>query len=274
MLTTRSCAAKYKSNKALRGDRVLFSQLSRLDIYTTDDISTNLVLASGPTPLSVQSDRSFIHHDITDDKINIYVPEGERERRSCYRSQIPTLFASILSVGAAAAFDISCIISSSLRDLDDVLLEQDIPQVEWIEKPVIVIPDEPEEFERPSTPATPVDGRDALVRLYPPPGVITPDATPTRHGSARVDAGPRVAAPVATPSQLPELIEQVVRVARRVGNTYRTAGNPAAQAQDENDQLRYFDHLATFGSRETDSSHNRKIGAVGEGYASRPLSYN
>lgn len=55
----------------------------------------------------------------------------------CYRLQLPKLLATILNVDQSAVFDISEILRSNPRELDDVLVEQDIPPVSWIEKPVI-----------------------------------------------------------------------------------------------------------------------------------------
>ncbi|KAH7070360.1 hypothetical protein BKA63DRAFT_605622 [Paraphoma chrysanthemicola] len=260
------CAAKYKSRKALQGEATLYTQLSEIFIHTSDEISTNLVLALGSAPLVVPSNRSFIHHDVVEDTINIYVPYDQRTRRSCYRSQLPLLLASILGVSQAAVFSISCIIGSNPRDLDDVLLEQDIPEVEWIQKPVIEVPDPILEIERPSTPVTLGGHRDVKLIQNPPLGVMTPDATPSRERHARLAVSPPPFVPRVAPSELPELIEQVARVARCRGSRYRNPGDTAALAQDDAGQLRHFNHAATFGSRETDSSHNRKIGAVGEGF--------
>lgn len=202
------------------------------------------------------------------------MPDDQRERRSCYRSQLPKLLASILGVGEAAIFDVSCIVSASLRDLDDVLEEQDIAEVEWISKPAYEIQEEileePEEVVRPGTDSALVDVRE--VRPLPVPfDIITPDSSPSRQRYTRSDASPPAIAPNVRLLEFSELVEQIVRVARRVGHRYRNPQDPATQAGDDSQLLRYFDHLTTFGSRETDSSHNRKIGAVGEGYVSQPF---
>ncbi|UPX10550.1 uncharacterized protein EKO05_0001202 [Ascochyta rabiei] len=265
------CAAKYKSNQALQGQRLLYTQLCAVVVSTSSDISTNLVISLLSESISVRSDRSFINHKVLGEKITIYVPEDQRERRSCYRSQLPKLLASILGVGEAATFDISCVVSASPRDLEDILEEQDIPQVEWIPKPVSAIPEKPEEVEQPGTTIALADICE--VQAIPVAfDVITPNASHSRQGYARVSASPPVIAPNVKLPYFPELVEQVVRVARRVGHRYRNPNGPATQAGDDNQLLRYFDHLTTFGSRETDSSHNRKIGAVGEGYVFTLLS--
>ncbi|KAH6642718.1 hypothetical protein C7974DRAFT_469017 [Boeremia exigua] len=266
------CAAKYKSCEALQGQHLLYAQLSALVVSTYSYISTNLVISILSESISVPSERSFIHHKVLDEKITIYVPNDQRERRSCYRSQLPKLLASILGVSGAATFDISGIVSASQRDLDDVLEEQDIPEVEWIPKPAFDILEELEEVERPGTPNIAlVDVRET--RAPPVPmGVITPDTSPSRQIYARLDASLPAIAPNVRVSDFPDLVEQVVRVARSVGHGYRNPLGPATQVGDDSQLLRYFDHLTTFGSRESDSAHNRKIGAVGEGYVYTLLS--
>lgn len=198
------------------------------------------------------------------------MPDDQLERRSCYRSQLPKLLASILGIGEAATFDISCIVSANLRDLDDVLEEQDVPEVEWILKPAYEILEEPEEVERSGTNIALVNVRDPQA-LPVPFDVITSDMSPSLQGYARLNANPPTIAPNVTLSDFPELVEQVVRVARRVAYTYSNPEGPATQVEDNSQPLRYFHHLNTFGSRETDSSHNRRIGAVGEGYVSVPF---
>ncbi|KAJ4318583.1 hypothetical protein N0V94_004361 [Neodidymelliopsis sp. IMI 364377] len=151
------------------------------------------------------------------------------------------------------------------RDLDDVLDEQDIPEVEWIPKPAYEILEEPEEIERSGTNVALVDVGEAQA-LPVPFDVNMSDTSPSRQGYARLDASLPVIAPSVRLSDFPELVEQVVRVAQRVGHGYRNPMGPTTQFGDDSPLLRCFDHLTTFGSCETDSSHNRKIGAVGEGY--------
>jgi hypothetical protein len=175
-LTRYSCAAKHKSKKALPGDHTLYEQLSQGIIYTTDKMSTNLVLPLLTGRVSVQSDRAVIHSDISAGKIQIYVPSDARQRKVCYRSQLPELLTSVLGVGQAATFNVASIIASTLEDLDDVLIEQDIPPVEWIDKPVVVIP----KVVEPERPSTPSSFFDVTTLVDPRSGLITPDATPKR----------------------------------------------------------------------------------------------
>jgi hypothetical protein len=251
-----SCAAKYKSNKALRGDSGLHEQLYQATIHTTDTISTNLVLSVGADPISVPSDRAFIHHDTFNGKLKIYVPKDERKRRACYRSQLPDLLTSILGVGSNATFNVSSIITSTLRDLDEVLMEQDIPPVDWIRKPVIGTQDYVED-ERPLSPAS-VTGNDDMTTLV---GRMSRLATPTPYGRTAHVVNTDETKP---PAQYPDFINRVVRSAQRAANKYL---DPGAATLPHDDKVCDFDYEETFGNRKRDAFvHDRRIGAAGEAY--------
>jgi hypothetical protein len=250
----------------LRGDCILFEQLSQVLINTTDEIATNLVLPLRSGSLCVQSDRSFIHHKIHDGKIKIYVPSDRRERRACYRSQLPELLQGILDVGSAATFNISSIIAASLGDLEDILIEQDVPSVEWIDKPILVVPDIVND-ERPSTPISSNDRSSSETPLAPRSRALTSDATPTRQDRAVSAFNLEHRVEVAPPELYPELIEQVVRSAQYAGSRNRATRVHADMALPHVRSNRSFDHQATFGSRDGNAFvHDRRIGAVGEAY--------
>lgn len=159
-LTLHSCAAKYKSVKALHGDRSLFETLSAVRIFR-GDIATHLVIDNKDPDLhlSVRSERSFIHHERTADSLRIYVPKGPKQRQSSYRSQLPKLLADIMEVDDSARHDISVIIGSDLRALDDILIELDISCVSWITKPVLNLPDDEDEDEDEDDSSSPFEPR-------------------------------------------------------------------------------------------------------------------
>jgi hypothetical protein len=266
-LTRNSCAAKYKSNKALRGDNALFEQLSQALVYTSDEITTNLVLPLVAGSVSVQSDRAFVHHDTSGGRIKIYVPSDDRQRRACYRSQLPQLLTTILGVSANAAFNLSSIVTSTLQDLEDVLVEQDIPPVQWIDRPTIVVPDIADD-ERPVTPISVIGSNDTATLVGSQSRVVTPEATPARHDrtASAVDVG--YSAETTPPAQYPDFIEQVVRSAQRAGYRNRGAEAAVANTPPRDEEYHHFDHQATFGIRSSANTfvHDRRIGAAGEAY--------
>lgn len=266
MLILYSCAAKYKSSKALRNDPALFEQISQAVIYTTDDITTHLKLSLPNKSISVESDRLAIHHDVCDEQIKVYVPADEQQRRSCYRSQLPKLLATILGVPLSATFDISNIVSCNLPDLENVLVEQDISSVDWIERPVIVIPNVTVE-QRLSTPAPTIAESETATLVKTVAGPMTPEATPIRYRRSVSREDPEVFVETAPPEQYPDLIEQVVRSARQAGHGYRNAEADDVHEPVPRGQYREFDHSATFGVRSGNGFvHDRRIGAAGEAY--------
>lgn len=271
MLIPFSCAAKYKSSQALRGAHKLYERLSQAVIYTTDDMTTSLVLVHANRTISVRSDRLAIHHDFSDGKLRLYVPADLQQRRACYRSQLPRLMSVILEVDPGATFTISSIISCSLADLEDVLIEQDVPAVEWIDKPTVVLRDIlPDESLN-----TPISARtdgDMTTLLNPSSGIITPESSPTRYRRSVSAPDSEYLIETPPPEQYPELIEQVIESARQAGNRYRDAGSVPYEPVVHG-QYRVFDHIATFGTRNGNTfTHDRRIGAAGEAYVSLAMS--
>jgi hypothetical protein len=250
-----SCAAKHKSRAALRGDLALFKLLSKVSVYTTSLISTELVLTLGSKMLRVPSNRASIYHEINGSILKIYVPSQKRQKQSCYRSQLPKLLSGILRLDQTATFDISTIMESRLRDLEDMLVEQDIPPVDWIEKPVIDLKDFPEDDDT-STPT--VSEADTLIGGMSRP--FTPSNPVSRGRDQSNYYSPASYRPL---HQYPKLIEQVTRCAERAGGKNIQPIEVACSR---------FNHEATFGSREADQiAHDRRIGAAGEAYVSLPF---
>jgi hypothetical protein len=239
----------------LRDDREFFDRLSNITIYTTTNISTNLVLALDKTTLSVQSDRSYIHSEFSERFYKIYVPANLRQQQECYRSQLPKLLTELMEVDSSATFDVSEIIRSSIHNLENVLVAQDITPVSWIEKPTIEVGEGADD-------ATFSDG----------------DAVITRNGSTSLSMSAQIRqhnnitherirydSPHVPPSQFGDFVDQVVRYAQQAHERY-ISGDEASFHDEEHED---FDHNDVFGSREWNAfAHDRRIGAAGEAYAS------
>lgn len=291
-----SCAARYKSVKALRGERGLFDLLSETKIYAAGDISTSLELGTENGPIRVQSDRLMLHHELSDGQLKVYVPDSPNHRRTCYRSQLPHLLASILNVTFAAAHPIFLILNCDYRDIDDILCEHDIERVDWINPPVIDGPS-PSEDETPATPRHTGRPSEPIVpetepasapstprgRLFTPESSVGHDgssSTTSNAGDARavsVSPSSPTPAPAVPPSaalpprQYEVLVDHVVRSAQRA--SYRQQRPYASAAQDtppaDDTPSHDFNHTATFGNRDANEmAHDRKVGAAGEAYVS------
>jgi hypothetical protein len=174
-----------------------------------------------------------------------------------------------MGLGASAAFNITSIISATLLDLDNILNEQDIPQVDWIQKPVFELPVEveiPVEADRSAhVPDLTGDESDGETLVDPPYETRTPGATPSRRSRTPVSFYPDQYVETVRPTQYPDLIERVVRSARRASARYLGEEPGAVEAHQ------HFDYKATFGAQDTDAW--RRIGAAGEAYVRFSLDY-
>lgn len=279
---TISCAAKYKSVKALRDETELFDQLSNARVYTTNDISTSLVLMLGSSTIRLRSDRPVLHDEFFENQLKLYVPHNTSQQAACYRSQLPNFMARFLGVTGGATHPISLILSSNLSVLEDILFEQDIPPVEWIEQPRIERPT-PSEDDRSTTaaptPRSPASHYDGSVTLPMPPtptrAPFTPETNADRDGrySPPSPADDTRVPGRGAPHQYERFIEQVVQSAQRARYRQVRPYTNVAPAQDSppaDDTLLYnFNHIATFGTRDVDTmGHDRRIGAAGEAYVS------
>jgi hypothetical protein len=273
-----SCAAKYKSVKALRGERELFEQLHCTQIYFTANMSTNLVLKLGTTPITVQSDRPALHHELSESQLVLYVPSSQRQRESCYRSQVPVLLAHLLGVSPTAKHDIHLILNQPPEDLDILLSELDIPHVDWIERPVAEVYDLPEDEIPVTPPARPAENLSAFSvsgSTIRETSALRTDAGNSRQ-SSRTWVNDDIQIPPNTPTRHYErLIEQVVQSAQRASHRQDLSGAntvPLRNAPPIHDALGYtFDHTATFGDRDANPmAHDTRIGAAGEAYVRTP----
>jgi hypothetical protein len=267
-LTLTSCAAKHKSRKALRDDRVLFDLLTRLDTYTTDTITTDIVLDLKDGPLIVPSDRPLIHHVIADGTLKMYVPQDMQGRRACRRSHLPRLLVNIIGSGPAAVYDVSSILSCGIDESNDILVERDITNVSWITRSDLdvrglraneksmIMEDCAESDVTNAVPSVTRSEREA--RTSSASASLRPRATPVPVTTIddRVTHGSDVArlenqTTLAQQSQYRELLERLMAIAH---------GTIC-------DVIRTFDNRLTFGGQGTDDFiYNRRIGAAGEAF--------
>ena len=140
---------------------------------------TTLVLQLQDRTLEVQSDRIGLHHAVFNDELRVYIPDNLRQQRACRRSQLPGMLAMITGCNPAAKDDISAIISCLIEDLDDIMLERDITDVPWIERPVLDLA-ELQEDERSDT----LSDNDDLHRNVLPDERATHDVSIVQSSSA------------------------------------------------------------------------------------------
>ena len=111
-----------------------------MQLYTTDKISTNIVLRLKSGQITQKSDRTYLHSETVDGKLKVVVPRDSIQQETCYRSQLPNIFREILGIKShASTFPIFLVLSSNLEMVDDLMREQDISPTPWITKPPIEI---------------------------------------------------------------------------------------------------------------------------------------
>lgn len=206
-----------------------------------------------------------------DGQLKFYVPKDEHQRESCYRSQLPKLLASIMSIALEATQAVFMILSQKVTTLDDILLEQDIPMVDWIPKPVYAVPISPA--------SQPTAASENLNTGREREHSLTPSLELTSHTPATPQSSGRPSdlqfdAPNsgnARPPLYERLIEEVVQSAHRARNQQQRPSTNQQQLQryssHDNSPIFEYDHEETFGNRDADTlAHDMRIGASGESY--------
>jgi hypothetical protein len=191
----------------------------------------------------------YLHFEILDGQLKLYVPNDHVQQKTCYRSQLPNLLSKILGISSeGGAFPISLMLSNDVETLDEVMQEQDISPVPWITKP-------PREEASPRT-----DHRDTPGT----PGSIS-NLSPPRWRTASSIGTP------ATTSRYRDLLEHIITHVSgsshedEVGVWNLSEIRDALPGNGEHGMA--FDRDATFGERDRHQmAHDQKIGAAGELY--------
>lgn len=227
-------------------------------------------------PVKVHSSRLAVHHELHEERLKIYVPKDGKQRKSCYRSQLPQLLVSLLGVTPNASHAIFQILSCHLQDLDDILSEQDIATVDWIEKPVYSHPasseSDPDSAHEPTTTSP---GESSEGNLERNTTASPPSNTSTLLNASIVSSHADTPSPPATPTPIGPrpprydvIVEEVVQSAYRARNPHHRSPSSRVSPIPVNARSSFnYDHEETFGNRRADEiAHDRRIGALGEAY--------
>jgi hypothetical protein len=191
----------------------------------------------------------YLHSEILDGQLKLYVPNDHVQQKTCYRSQLPNLLGKILGISSeGAAFPISLILSNDIEMLDDVMQEQDISPVPWITKP-------PREGASPGTEHRGTPGT---------PGSIG-NLSPPRWRTARAIGTP------ATTSRYRDLLGHIIARVNGPSHEDEVGVWNLSEIRDalpgNGEHGKNFDRDETFGERDRHQmAHDQKIGAAGELY--------
>jgi hypothetical protein len=191
----------------------------------------------------------YLHSEILDGQLKLYVPNDHAQQKACYRSQLPSLLGKILGISCeGGAFPISLILSNDIEMLDDVMQEQDISPVPWITEPS-------REGASPGTEYGGTPGTPGSIGNLSPPGWRT---------ASGIGAS-------ATTNRYRDLLGHIIT---RVNGPNHEDEVGVWNLSDIRDALpgngehgKSFDRDATFGERDRNHmAHDQKIGAAGELY--------
>ena len=191
----------------------------------------------------------YLHSEILDGQLKLYVPNDHAQQKACYRSQLPNLLCKILGISCeGGTFPISLILSNDIEVLDDVMHEQDISPVPWITKP-------PREGASPRTEYGGTPGTPGSIGNLSPPRWRTDSDIGTS----------------ATTNRYRDLLGHIIT---RVNGSNNEDELGVWNLSDIRDALpgnsehgKNFDRDETFGERDRHQmAHDQKIGAAGELY--------
>lgn len=136
LLIICSCAFKFQSEMTSNQKTDLFDQLSSVEISTSENMLTTLILRQDGKEIPATSRRSQMLIEPLNSSYHICVPRQASDRRSCFRSKLPKKVMAILGISDQVALHtISRLLNESLEDLDEVMLELNVPPVAWIDRP-------------------------------------------------------------------------------------------------------------------------------------------
>ena len=191
----------------------------------------------------------YLHSEILDGQLKLYVPNDHVQQKTCYRSQLPKLLGKILGINSeGGAFPISLILSNDIDMLDDVMQEQDISPVPWITKP-------PREGASPRTEHRGTPGTLGSI------GNLSPPRWQTASG---------IGTP-ATTSRYRDLLGHIITHVNGPNHEDEVGVWNLSEIRDalpgNGERVKTFDRDATFGDRDRHQmAHDQKIGAAGELY--------
>ena len=111
------------------------------DVLQSDDLWTKLIVRMTDNYVEVPSDRAVPRVDKEEGRLEICVPSDPESLYSCYRAELPAEVAVLLGIqDSTAEKKIYRILNDEGRSLDDIMDDEDIPRVAWLEKPSIPAP--------------------------------------------------------------------------------------------------------------------------------------
>lgn len=137
-LTSNSCAVFHESRRFRNRNEEVHKMLMNARVFVSSDIRTNLVVKQGSTVVESISDRVLIKVEERDHRLVLYLPRNAASFQSCYRSQLPAQLMQTLGIdNSGAEKQIYRLLTEDTLQLENIMVDEDIPHVSWLEKPYI-----------------------------------------------------------------------------------------------------------------------------------------
>ena len=109
-------------------------QLMTASVHTSSDMSTNLVVIQDRAEVKVESTKAALILTQNEDRLTLTLPEAKSERMQCMKSRLPGYLAELLHIyDSRGEKQIYRIINELESGTDDILVDEDISRVNWLE---------------------------------------------------------------------------------------------------------------------------------------------
>ena len=126
-----ACHSWKYANRNTEIHRLLLGSQVRI----SSNLQTSLVVMTREGHVKAQSDRVLGKVERMSESLTFYVPQEQEAQKSCYRSYLPVEIAKLLKpTSSGADRKIYRILTEPIIYLNSVMVEEDIPQIDWIEK--------------------------------------------------------------------------------------------------------------------------------------------
>ena len=99
---------------------------------------TDLIIEGTSGTIRVRSERALVKVEETDDSLKIYAPSNEAGLYSCLRTELPRELSIILGIpDNGADKQVYRILNEEQTTLIDIMRDEDIPKVSWLDEPPV-----------------------------------------------------------------------------------------------------------------------------------------
>ena len=107
------------------------------EVFVCEGMWTELTVRQEDEDISVRSDRVVVKVSQDDDRLALYVPSDHDGLCSCFHTELPGELARLLDIQDRAAMKVIYrILNDVEKDLDTIMMDEDLFGYTWLERPV------------------------------------------------------------------------------------------------------------------------------------------